>query len=230
MSDVLITGASRGIGRTCAERFAKAGYRLILVARKLGPLEELSATLINDLGAHSCQLISADLATEEGCQKVLQELKAHQCIPDVLINNAGRFTEGRLTDNSSDQLEDLLALNLLAAYRLGRSIIPAMLQRGSGHLITIGSVAVDDYPPSMGQYTISKVALHALHRAWEKELADSPLRGSLIVPGATLTSSWDGADFIPAAILSPTDVAEQVFAAYATPSANERWTTAYLRP
>ncbi|MEM7571284.1 MAG: SDR family oxidoreductase [Bacteroidota bacterium] len=230
MTEVLITGGSRGIGKACAQRFAAAGCRLTLVARQLRPLEAISSELQAAFGAESCQIIAADLATEEGCKQVLQSLERQAIIPEVLINNAGRFATGNLTDESPDQLTDLLALNLLAAYRLGRALIPAMLQRGHGQLITIGSVAVDDFPARMGQYTLTKMALHALHQNWAHELADTPLQGSLIVPGATLTSSWDNADFIPEAILSPATVAEEVYAAYQQAAASEPWTTVYLRP
>lgn len=230
MTEVLITGGSRGIGKACAQRFAAAGCRLSLVARQLGPLEALKAELQAAFGVESCQIIAADLAKEEGCKQVLQSLEKRAVVPEVLINNAGRFVTGNLTDESPDQLTDLLALNLLAAYRLGRGLIPAMLQRGHGQLITIGSVAVDDFPAGMGQYSLSKMAVHALHQSWAKELTDTPLAGSLIVPGATLTSSWDNADYIPEAILSPAAVAEEVYAAYQQAATSKRWTTVYLRP
>ena len=192
---VLITGASRGIGRACAGRFARAGHRVTAVARTQTQL----ATLAAKHAEHVIPLV-ADLT----------ELPMIEGNFDVVVLNAGYYAPGGLLDQERDVFTESWKLNVLANHHLARLLVPRMLARDGGHLIAIGSTATDSTSPYMTAYAATKKALRGLYEGWEQELAGTRVRTSLIAPGATLTSSWDG-ETPPPVILQPAEVAELVY-------------------
>ncbi len=195
---ILITGASRGIGRACAEAFAVAGHRVTALARTAAQL----ATLKHTYG-DCIEPLVADL-TQELTLKVTY---------DVVVLNAAYYAPGGLLDER-DVYTDSFALNVLANHRLARQLLPGMRARGSGHLVVIGSTATDRTSPHMTAYAATKKALRALYEGWEQELADTGVLTTLIAPGATLTSSWDG-ETLPPRMLATTEVAALVYRAVA---------------
>ena len=195
MTKMLITGASRGIGRACAERFARAGgYAISALARH----EDALHALQRDYPASITPLV-LDLTAPFTLSHAY----------DIVVLNAGTYTPGGLLDPQRDVFTELLALNVLANHRIARQLLPALRSRDHGHLIVIGSVATDDTPEHMTAYATTKKALRALFEGWEQELAGSGVRTTLIAPGATLTSSWDD-EAPPPRILQPDQVAELV--------------------
>ena len=196
--NVLITGASRGIGRACAEAFASAGHRVTAIARTA---EQLAA-LRDKYGDHIEPLV-ADLT---------QELTL-TTIYDVVVLNAAFYAPGGLLD-ARDVYAESFVLNVLANHHLARQLLPGMRERGGGHLIVIGSTATDRTSPHMTAYAATKKALRGLYEGWELELTDTGVRTTLIAPGATLTSSWDG-EALPPRMLAATDVAALVYRAVA---------------
>lgn len=198
MPAILITGASRGIGRACAERFARAGYTVTAVARSREQLLDLQQ-------AHGARIIPLvlDLTTAF-------ELPATY---EVVVLNAAYYAPGGLLDER-DVYGESFALNVLANHRLARQLVPAMVEKGSGHLVVIGSTATEEAPPHMTAYTATKKALRGLYEGWEQELTETGVRTTLVAPGATLTSSWAG-ETPPPRILAPSQVAELVYRAVA---------------
>ncbi|CAH1001353.1 putative oxidoreductase [Neolewinella maritima] len=193
---VLVTGASRGIGRACAEAFAQAGHTVTAVARTGDQLASLKAAC----GEH-VEVLVADL-TED-----LQLTGTY----DVVVLNAAYFAPGGLLD-TRDVFGESFTLNVLANHRLARQLLPAMRDRKSGHLLVIGSTSTDDTSPHMTAYAATKKALRALYEGWEQELIGSGVRTTLIAPGATLTSSWDGQE-LPPRMLAAAEVAALVYRA-----------------
>lgn len=190
--DVLITGASRGIGRACAEHFAAAGHRVTALARSGDELERLREsypTIVPEV----CDLTRR---TPVGTY-------------DVLVLNAGYYAPGGLLDPGTDVFTDSWELNVMANHRLARSLVPPMIRRGRGHLLAIGSTVTDETDAHMTAYGATKRALRALYTGWSQELAGTGVRTTLIAPGATLTSSWDG-EVPPPHILPAARVAELV--------------------
>lgn len=191
---VLITGATRGIGRACAEYFVKNGSLVTGVARSASGLSQLK----DELG-ESVRTVQADLATKAGILAVPQRYY------DVIILNAATFAAGELL-RGDDQFERLWKLNVRANHRLVRRILPKLLERKQGHLVVVGSIGTDYWPAHLTAYVATKYALRGLFLGWEIELKDSGLRTTLVAPGATLTSSWDNEE-PPSKILMPGQVA-----------------------
>lgn len=225
---IVITGGSKGIGRAVAERCAQAGKNVLAIARGQAALSEMEAAW-EQFPQSKLLTVVADLSTLAGVEKTYQIISDAAITVSALINNLGSFQPGDLLNEERDLLPHLLDVNLLSAHRLTRALLPAMLERGEGHLITVGSVAASDFPEQMAAYTVSKYALHGWHYALAKELGDRPIKLTLIMPGATLTAAWDGYDYNPKSILAPEQVAESVWHALNAP-AGSRIESLTLRP
>lgn len=144
---------------------------------------------------------------------VVADLTGALTLPDlgheVVILNAATYAPGGLLDPEHDVFTSMWELNVLANHRLARQLLPPMIERGGGHLVVIGSSATDETSTHMTAYGTTKKALRALFEGWTQELAGTGVRATLVAPGATLTSSWDG-EIPPPVILAATEVAELV--------------------
>jgi len=215
----LITGASRGIGAAVARALAADGYRLALVAR---PSEELSALIEELAGAVQFPL---DLLPAESASRLEAMVKEAFGRPlDVLVNNVGRFPIASVEDNSDQEIESALALNVATPLRLIRAFLVGMRQRAKGDIVTIGSIADRTSFPGNSLYGATKHAMRAVHETVRAETRGSGIRATLISPAATDTGIWDPYDpdqssNLPsrADMLQDADVAEAVRWALARP-------------
>ncbi|MFM8710012.1 MAG: SDR family oxidoreductase, partial [Sphingomonadales bacterium] len=140
--------------------------------------------------------------------------------PDILINNAGQFLPGSLGEEPEGQLEQQLAVNLYSAYHLTRTLLPDMIQRGSGHIFTICSIASLKPYAQGGSYSISKYALHGFTQNLREELKPTGVKVTGVYPGAVLTDSWGDFDNSTGRIMEPADIAKMIFqAAHLSPQA-----------
>lgn len=196
---VLITGATKGIGRACAAHFAAEGWSITAVARSVKDLNNLQ----EDFPGADILPVVADLATESGIASVPQHAY------DVVVLNAATFAPGGLL-GEADVFTSLWALNVQGNYRLARRLLPVLQQKRGGHLIVIGSLGTDYWPEHLTAYVATKYALRGLFMGWASELAGSGVLTTLVAPGATLTSSWDG-ETPPPGILPPERVAETIW-------------------
>lgn len=209
--DAVVTGASRGIGRSVAGALAAEGASLLLTARS-GP--DLDRAVSRLGGAR----VTADLGAPEGVDRVVTAARERfGGPPDLLVNAAGVFDLHPVAETPVDVLERHLDVNLRAPFLLSRAFLPAMLDRGSGHLIHIGSVAGRQAFPENGAYAASKYGLRGLHEVLRLELEGTGVRTTLVEPGPVDTGAWDGLeerlgeDLPPReAMLSPAAVAEAV--------------------
>lgn len=207
---IIITGATKGIGRAISEKLSLPGKKILAIARTHGQLQEMQQEWAQRFPEVELHTLPTDLATEEGCEELRSYLRQHRIVPSVLVNNLGVFEPGGLLGRMN-VFENLLATNLLAAHRVSRIVLPAMLKaRVAGQLITIGSVATNDIEEDTAAYAASKGALEAWHKALSVNLKKTSLRFSLLIPGATLTASWEGAIELPENILRPQQIAEAV--------------------
>jgi short-subunit dehydrogenase len=184
---VLITGASRGIGRALATQFAGAGARVALVARSEGPLKELAERLGGT--AHP-----ADLCDPKQLAGLIDRVEADGGPVDVLVNNAGVDKAGFIHEISAADVETLYRLNLIAPVELCRQVVPRMLERGRGHVAVMSSMAGVGSYPGYSIYASSKAALNHFTACLRADLKGKPV-------GTTL---------VEVAFVVPTEMAENV--------------------
>jgi short-subunit dehydrogenase len=185
----LITGASTGIGAIYADRLAKRGHDLILVARNKQRLASLARRITNDSG-RKVETVEADLTSPADLRRVEDILRSNAGI-SVLVNNAGVGSAAPLVDSDVDKMEDMISLNVTALTRLTYAAAPAFVARGNGTIINISSIVAISPGTLNGVYGGTKAFVLALTRSLVQELADKGVRVQAVLPGATATEFWD---------------------------------------
>lgn len=185
----VITGASTGIGALYADRLARRGYDLILVARNRERLEQLARRLTDATG-RSIQAVPADLNDPAGLATVEELLRTDQSIT-LLVNNAGVGATSPLLQSDVAKMDDLIALNIKALTRLTHAAAPGFVRRANGTIINIASIAAIAPELLNGVYGGSKAFVLAFTQSLHHELADKGVRVQAVLPGATATEFWD---------------------------------------
>src|ERR1700744_145255 len=185
----LITGASTGIGAVYADRLARRGYDLILVARNQDKLNALASRLTTETG-RNIEVVAADL-TNKGERARVEKILREDASITVLVNNAGIGAIKPLLDTDVNKLDDLIELNITALTRLTYAVAPAFVARGTGTIINISSV-VGIAPEFLnGVYGASKSFVTASSQSLQHELARKGLRIQAVLPAATATDFWE---------------------------------------
>ncbi|NVM90576.1 hypothetical protein FHT32_004233 [Variovorax sp. SG517] len=190
-STVLITGASTGIGAAYAERFARRGHSLVLVARDKARLESLAARLRAETGA-AVEVLPADLTQPGDLDAVEARLREDARI-ETLINNAGAALSGRFVDQSTDDVTRLVALNTTALVRLASAIAPRLVHAGKGAIVNIGSVVGLAPEFGMSVYGATKAFVLFLSQGLSLELAPKGVYVQAVLPAGTRTEIWERA-------------------------------------
>ena len=184
---VLITGATSGIGRACAHKFASMGADIILNGRKVELMEEIKNELVA-LGV-DVLLLPFDVRDREAMRAAVDSLEGKWKNIDVLINNAGLvFGVDKEFEGSLDEWDIMIDTNIRALLAMTRMVVPAMVERGAGHIINIGSSAGDAAYPGGSVYCATKAAVKALSDGLRIDLVDTPLRVTNIKPGMVETN------------------------------------------
>ncbi len=209
----LITGASDGIGAVYADRLAKRGHDLILVARRPDKLADLAERLRAETGV-AVETLAADLGKAEDLARIEARLRGDEAITG-LINNAGIAGETGFVEADPAHLTALIDLNILAVTRLSAAIAPRLAARGGGAIVNLGSITAlmpDDFTAA---YPASKAYVLAFTEALQAELGPKGVRVQAVLPGITRTPIWDEAQLanIPAEMVM--DVGDMVDAALA---------------
>ena len=184
---VFITGASSGIGRSCARAFAAQGTKLILAARRAERLEELAAGLKTEHGS-TIHILKLDVRDANAVEQAMSGLPPKWRAIDVLVNNAGlsrglaKLHEGKLQD-----WDEMIDTNLKGLLYVSRAVIPGMVARGRGHVINIGSIAGHEVYPLGNVYNATKFGLKALTKGLRLDLVGTGLRVTSVDPGMTET-------------------------------------------
>ena len=181
----VVTGASSGIGAVYADRIAKRGYDLILVARNEARLNSLSTRLTSETG-RSIEVLPADLNNRTDLAKVEATLRDDPSIT-LLVNNAGTASVAPLLNADVEKMEEMIALNVTALTRLTYAAAPAFVARGKGTIINIGSVVGISPEALNGVYGATKAYVLAFSHSLQHELADKGIRVQAVLPGATAT-------------------------------------------
>jgi short-subunit dehydrogenase len=203
----LITGASAGIGAVYADRLAKRGYDLILVARNKTRLAVLAQRLRRSTG-RSVETVAADLNDKADLARVEAILRANPRIT-LLVNNAGVASTAPLLDADVEKMDEMIRLNVGALTRLTYAAVPGFVTRGEGTIINISSIVAISPEALNGVYGGSKAFVLAFSFSLQHELADKGVRIQAVLPGATATELWDRAGKplhqLPAAIVMSAD-------------------------
>ena len=188
---VLITGASTGIGAVYADRFARRGHHLVLVARDGGRMEMLADRLSQQFGVE-VDILRADLTDAPDLAQVEARLRDDVRI-GILINNAGMSTAGGFIDQSADDITRVVSLNAMAVVRLARAIVPRLVVAGQGAIVNVGSIV--GLLPEFGStvYGATKAFVLFLSQALQHELGPKGVYVQAVLPAATRTEIWERA-------------------------------------
>ena len=213
---VLITGASGGFGRHMVQQFRAAGANLLLKDFSEGVL----GTVKEEAGGNLIAAVAADLATESGVEAVAGMCTEHGIVPDILVNNAGIAHAGRLDHVPREQWETLIQLNLLAPMRLCDVFLPGMIERGSGHIVNISSLAGWVGARGMSSYCASKFGLRGFGESLSADLRGTGVHVTNVYPSFSQTPILESPQYgyerkrkVPQHLLSdPADVVAAMLA------------------
>lgn len=191
----LITGASTGIGAIYADRLAKRGYDLILVARNQQRLDAIAERLRAETDVQVTTL-PADLNDKAGLAKIEAVLRDDPNIA-MLVNNAGVGSVASILQADVDKMEAMIDLNITALTRLTYAAAPAFVARGRGTIVNISSVVGIAVEALNGVYSASKSYVLSFGHSLQKDLAEKGVRIQTVLPGATATEFWDVAGYPP---------------------------------
>lgn len=209
----VITGGTKGIGRAIIEKFAAEKFDIITCSRKPSDLAELKLTIGAKYGVQM-HTFTADISIKDQVILFTQFVNGLNVPIDVLVNNAGFFIPGLVTEEEDGALESLINANVYSAYHTTRGLIARMKSEKRGHIFTMCSIASIMAYPNGGSYAISKFALLGFTKVLREELKEFGIRVTAVLPGATRTSSWDGSKLPDERFMKPEDVADAVFGAY----------------
>ncbi len=184
---VLITGAGGGFGSQMVRQFRAAGAKLILTDIDTDALQRAMV----DAGDDLVDSLIADLSTEEGCDALVETCESRSGAPDILVNNAGIGVAGRLDHTPREHWEALMQLNLLAPMRLCNRFIPAFVERGSGHVVNISSIAGWIGTEGLSSYCASKFGLRGFGTALAADLRGTGVHVTNIYPCFSRTPILD---------------------------------------
>ncbi len=211
--NIVISGASKGIGKAIADSFAAEANNLFLCARNEITLYNTVAALQLEYPQSTINARVVDMSKKEEVQKFGQWILSKVDTVDVLVNNAGKFIPGNIFNEEDGMLEQLIDTNLYSAYHLTRILLPLMIEHKKGHIFNICSVASLQAYPNGGSYSISKYALMGFSKNLRNELKPHHIKVTSIYPGAVLTDSWEGFDNSTKRIMEAGDIAVTILAA-----------------
>ena len=225
---VFITGASSGIGKSCAYAFAGEGARLLLAARRLSLLEELQPELLK-CGAQAVHVFELDVRDRTAVERSIAALSSDWKRIDVLINNAG-LSRGldKLQEGKIEDWEEMIDTNVKGLLYVTRAVVPGMIERGSGHVVSLGSTAGEITYPKGAVYCATKAAERAINDGLRQDVLGTPVRVTSVDPGMVETAfsevRFRGDKECAARVyqgvtpLSPDDVADAILWAVTRPA------------
>lgn len=211
--NVLVTGASRGIGKAIADIFAANGCNLFITSRNDAALYKAMEELQVKYPGITIKAKAFDLSNKEQAVNAGKWIAGTGIVPDVVVNNAGSFEPGSVHNEPDGLLESQVAVNLYSAYHLTRALLPGMMKRKSGHIFNICSIASLHAYENGGAYSISKFALHGFSKNLREEMKPYSIKVTSVFPGAVMTDSWGSFDNSKGRIMEAHDIARMMYAA-----------------
>jgi len=219
---ILVTGASKGIGRETALRLAKDGADMVLGATSTDLLDQLS----NEINQYEVRSLAepCDVANLADCQRLVDHALDKFGRIDVLVNNAGVAYAGRVVDLNPESAERMVQVNLLGMYYITRSVLPTMIAQGGGDIVNMGSIDGLKYSPNIAMYSATKFAVRAFTEGLRNEVQEHDIRVTLINPGKVNTDLLESFNLsgseLPVdkgEILKPETIAEAIYFAVTRP-------------
>ena len=210
---IVVTGASKGIGKAIAAAFAAEGAILFLCARNAAQLNNTVAELAQQYPGVTVHSITADLSVKDETIAFGNWINKQVTAVDILVNNAGAFLPGSVHNETDGLLEQMIQTNLYSAYHLTRTLLPAMMEQRQGSIFNICSIASLQAYSNGGSYSISKFALMGFSKNLREELKPYNIKVAAVYPGAVLTDSWGNYDNSNHRIMEATDIASMIIAA-----------------
>ena len=225
--NIVITGASKGLGKAIAEAFAqdKQGHVFFLCARNAAVLEQTGNELQDRFPMIKMHTKTCDVADKTSLIEFVKWIKGITDSIDILVNNAGIYLPGNAYGEDDGMLEKLMQVNTYSAYHLSRLLLPGMMAvnpstgspkqsgQAGGHIFNICSIASLQAYPNGGAYSISKYAMYGFSKNLREEMKPHGIKVTHVLPGAAFTDSWSGSDIDPKRIMEAADIAKMVYAA-----------------
>jgi len=200
---IVVTGGTKGIGLAIVDEFVRQGFDAVVCSRNVEGVN----------GANRLPF-AADLSTRAGVDALVDYVRTLGRPVSVLINNTGTFLPGQINNEAEGTFETMMNTNVASAYHLTRGLVGEMMARREGHIFMMCSTASITAYTNGGSYCISKFALLGMSRVLREELKPHGVKVTAILPGATLTASWEGTDLPEDRFMKATDVAATVWGAY----------------
>ncbi|HEY6064159.1 MAG TPA: SDR family oxidoreductase [Chitinophagaceae bacterium] len=229
--NVIVTGASKGIGKAIAEIFAANGHNLFLCSRGELSLYKTVEELMTKFPDAAIKARPFDLSKKEEAIAFGNWCLSF-AVPDILVNNAGFFEPGSVHNEPDGLLESQMACNVYSAYHVSRTVLPKMMERisttakagqagspkgsghaGRGHIFNICSIASLHAYANGGAYSISKYALHGFSKNLREEMKPFNIKVTSVFPGAVLTDAWGNFDNSSHRMMEANDIAKMIYAA-----------------
>lgn len=209
--NIVITGATKGIGRAIAEQFAAKGYNVCINARTAADLLAFEKEMKKDFPDVEIWTKATDMSKKEEVLAFADFVKENCPTIDVLVNNAGVFTPGELADEADGALEMMINTNLYSAYHLTRALLPMMVAHAKGHIFNMCSIANLQAYKGGGSYSISKYALYGFSKNLRFEMKEKGIKVTSVMPGATWSASWEGVDLPHDRLMEASDIAKTIY-------------------
>lgn len=208
---IVVSGGTKGIGRAILEEGARRGMHLITCSRHESDLKELEAEFVKTYAVVVDTMV-ADLSDKQEVNQFVKFIHQKTSEVQILVNNAGAFMPGQVHNEEDGVLEKMIQTNLYSAYHLTRGILDII--PSTGHIFNMCSTASFVPYVNGGSYCISKFALLGFSKVLREELKENDIRVTALMPGATLTASWDGVDIPEERFMKSEDVSAAVWSAF----------------
>ena len=214
MKNLVVSGASRGIGRAIALKFASEGWNIAFCSRNIEKLLALEKELesVNPEGKYLAYV--CDVSNQNDVKEFAKEAEKFLGEVDVLVNNAGIFLPGAIHELADDTFEQLMKTNVTSAFTLTKALVGNMKARKRAYIFNMSSIAGLMAYPNGGAYNVTKHALTGFSKTLRDELKTFGIRVSTIYPGATLTDSWAEANLPEERLMKAEDIAKSIFDIY----------------
>ena len=207
----IITGGTKGIGKSLVQEFVQLGYMVFTCARNDADIRNLEKEF--SVNGARVQGMSVDLSKKENCKAFVEFVLGRTDKVDCLINNAGFFQPGKIHEEEDSIFEMIMKVNLESAYYITKGFVPLMKERRSGYIFNMCSTASIVPYNNGGAYCISKFALLGFSRVLREELKEYNIKVTSVLPGATFTPSWEGSGFPEERFIKASDVSKTIISA-----------------